>query len=564
MASIKAKLSSVELYVNQCGDDYSMIIHIANDVLSRAEKLYIITQEELEKISRQLNRAQRSYDDIEHKVNSYMQRMEDAADKIERCREEIDYIYHHPSTVTTTDEEGNETTEEVIDYDAIHAAEREMEAARSTYYLYENKCNDARMVLREAGYTVSRFQNTKYGIEAVTLSIQNDIYEIKKYIRAIEDEAEFNVYSLQCVIDSLQSYLASKAIFMPEGSYYKEFSSARISNSTLLNGINVDVSDTSGDEEIMSDTIDKSLSTEDKYDGHHFIDYASIEKNIAHWEATKKSDLIYAINMYLGDLGQTAASKEELEKVNQIIPNLIKNGAILVHQDRASKRFIHIMEDRYKTKTDVFRDSKKEISGGGSYTIEQRIVGSKKILGHVLDENAGSEISCCLVDDVSSIQNLVENYTGNYGSIISVFEMNKVKDSLVYCGGDSMDDLALCNIANSKIETFYKLKAYHGVVGLVDRPTLGAIPCDAAAKLIVAMRMGEHIDSVTKYMKITGKYVECMITKPVRFKEHISQVVLCPEKSPSKEELISLDLTKRIKEQKSVLWANNQGLIERL
>ena len=66
MASIKAKLSSIELYVNQCGDDYSTIIHISNDVLSRAENLYIITQEELEKISRQLNRVQRSYDDIEH------------------------------------------------------------------------------------------------------------------------------------------------------------------------------------------------------------------------------------------------------------------------------------------------------------------------------------------------------------------------------------------------------------------------------------------------------------------------------------------------------------------
>lgn len=233
MASIKAKLSSVELYTSQCGDDYSTILNIANDVLSRAEKLYIIVQEELEKISRQVNRVQRSYDDIEHKVNSYMQRMEDAADEIDRCSEEIDYIYNHPSTVTTTDEEGNETTEEVIDYDGIRAAERERDAARSTYNLYENKCDEARMVLREAGYTVSKFQNTKYGIEAVSRSIQNDIYEIKKYIRAIEDEAEFNIHSLQGVIDSLQSYLASKAIFMPEGSYYEEFASAGVGGSSF-------------------------------------------------------------------------------------------------------------------------------------------------------------------------------------------------------------------------------------------------------------------------------------------------------------------------------------------
>lgn len=232
MASIKAKLSSVELYTSQCGDDYSTILNIANDVLSRSEKLYIIVQEELEKISRQVNRVQRSYDDIQHKVTSYMQRMEDAAEEIDRCSEEISYIYSHPSTVTTTDDEGNETTEEVIDYDGIRAAERERDAARSTYNLYENKCDDARMVLREAGYTVSKFQNTKYGIEAVSRSIQNDIYEIKKYIRAIEDEAEFNIHSLQGVIDSLQSYLASKAIFMPEGSYYEEFASASVGGSS--------------------------------------------------------------------------------------------------------------------------------------------------------------------------------------------------------------------------------------------------------------------------------------------------------------------------------------------
>jgi len=244
MASIKAKLSSVELYTSQCGDDYSIILNIANDVLSRAEKLYIIVQEELEKISRQLNRVQRSYDDIQHKVTSYMQRMEDAANEIERLSEKIEYIYNHPSTVTSTDDEGNETTEEVIDYDAIRAAERERDAARSTYNLYENKLDEARMVLKETGYTVSKFQNTKYGIEAVSRSIQNDIYEIKKYIRAIDDEAEFNIHSLQGVMDSLQSYLASKAIFMPEGSYYEEFASVSVGGSSVIKGSTSSVEET--------------------------------------------------------------------------------------------------------------------------------------------------------------------------------------------------------------------------------------------------------------------------------------------------------------------------------
>ena len=352
---------------------------------------------------------------------------------------------------------------------------------------------------------------------------------------------------------------------MPEGSCYEEFSSAGISYSKSQNGINAKASDINRDKRELSDLLDGILSTEDNYEERCFIDHASIVNNIDNWEEAQKPVLKYAIDLYLEGLGQPAAGKEELEKVTQIIPNLMKNGAIVVHQDHANKSFVHIMEeDRYKTKTDVFRASKKEMQGGGSYTIAQRIDGSQKILGHMLDENAGSEISCCLVDSVESIPHLVENYTGNYGSIVSVFDTNKVRDSLVYCGGDSMDDLVICNTNNSKIEELYKSNGYHGVAGLVERPTLGAIPCDAAAKLIATMRAGEKIDSVAKYMEVTGKYPEVMITKEARFRKHVSQVVLCPNNGMNKEDLMSLEITKKIKEHKNILWANNQGILEKM
>ena len=99
--------------------------------------------------------------------------------------------------------------------------------------MYQDKHFNASVVFKEAGWVVSRFQNTEYGIEAVSGSIQNDIYETKKYIKAIQDEAEFNICSLKGVIDSLQNYLASKAIFMPEGSYYEEFASASVGGSSV-------------------------------------------------------------------------------------------------------------------------------------------------------------------------------------------------------------------------------------------------------------------------------------------------------------------------------------------
>lgn len=551
MASIKAKLSSIELYTSNCSDDYSLIINLGNDILSRSEKLYIWVQEELEKISRQVVRANRAYDEISDKVNYYTAMMKDAQDEIERCTDEIEDLYSHPTTITTTDDDGNETTQEVLDYAAIRTAERARDVARSTYESYRDKRAEASIVYRETGCLVSKFENTKRGIETVSRSIQNDIYEVKKFIKAIEEEAEYNLHSLQGVINSLQYYLSSKAIFMPDGSYYEEFASVKVGDKSFSNS---KASSIEGEEDIAIG----------RKGGHYFIDKKSIANNIINWEKNNKEVLVCAINQYLMDLGRVEASQEELEQVAQIIPNIIKNGAMVVHQDHARNSFEKIMNGRYKTKTDIFRDTKKETSGGGSYSIEQRIYGSKKLLGHEIDDNAGSEISCCLVDGVNSIPTLVENYTGNYGSIVSVFEWNKVKDALVYYGGDSMDDLVVCNAHNEKINTLYKSKNFHGVAGIVGKPTLGAIPYDAAAKLIVAMRSGERIESVEKYMTVTGKYIEVMPTKGMNFKEHVSQVVLCPLKDVRKEDLLNLTITKKIIEQKKVQWVNNQGALEEL
>lgn len=551
MASIKAKLSSIELYEIQSRDEYNLILNLANDILSRTERMYIWVQEELEKINRQVMRVNMAHDTISDKVDSYIASMEDARDDIDSYTDEIDYIRNHPTTITTTDDEGNESTQEVVDYAAIRVAERARDAARDTYDLYSNKLDEARIVHREASYLVNRFENIKRGIETVSRSIQNDIYEIKKFIKAIEDESEFNINSLQGVINSLQYYLSSISIFMPDGSYYEEFASAKVGNKSFSS------SKTNSIEDEKDSTIERK-------DESCFIDRNSITNNISNWEEKNRAVLVCAINEYLADLGQAEASQEELEQVAQIIPNIINNGAMLVHQDHARDNFEKIIEGKYKTKTDVFRDTKKEASGGGSYSIKQRIDGSKKLFGHELDDHAGSEISCCLVDSVDFIPILVENYTGNYGSIVSVFEWNKVKDSLVYCGGDSMDDLVTCNTYSEKINALYNSKNYHGVVGVVDNPTLGALPYDAAAKLIVAMRSGERIDSVKKYIQVTGKYIEGMLTKEVGFKEHVSEVVLCPKKAIQKEKLLSYDIINKIREQKNVQWVNSQGILEKL
>ena len=226
MGSIKATFSAVDVYASNCSNDYVAMINIANEILSRIEKLHTDVQEDYEKISKQIIRLQMMREEVATKVKSYEHKMNEAAAEAERWQSEIDYLYSHPDTVTSTDEDGNETTEEVYDYASISAAERKRDEAMEIYYLYREKYEAAYAVLREAESTLSRFETIKNAIHAVGESIQNDIYEIKKYISAIGDEAEHNTRSLQGVLGSLSIYVASKAMFMPAGAIYEDFASS--------------------------------------------------------------------------------------------------------------------------------------------------------------------------------------------------------------------------------------------------------------------------------------------------------------------------------------------------
>lgn len=223
MVSIKATFSSIEKFSSDSRNEYGAINNVAADLLSRVEHYEIVVDEEKTKISRQVTRMERMYDEIQSKVRRYQSVMEKAQADRERYSEEMDYIYSHPNTVTTTDDDGNEHTESVIDYDALNAASRARDEATSTYYTYSEKYDEATYVLHEASAMLHQCQNMKRAIELTLQAIQSDKFEIKKYIVAIGSEAEFNLQSLQGVITSLDSYLASKAIYMPTGSRYEEY-----------------------------------------------------------------------------------------------------------------------------------------------------------------------------------------------------------------------------------------------------------------------------------------------------------------------------------------------------
>ncbi len=225
MASIKAILSSLEMYFNQCSDNYATTFEISNDILSRAEEMRNEMESDYEKISAQIIRLQILLSDVEAKMNSYECKMNEAMEEAESCQAEIDYLYANPEIITTTDEDGNETTEEKYDYAAIAAAERQRDAALEEYHYYKEKYDNAKNAYREIQSTLNMFELTKNAIHEVSEYIQINIYECKKYLRYSVEEAEYNVRRLEGVIDSLQNYLASCSIYFPERAVSCDFSS---------------------------------------------------------------------------------------------------------------------------------------------------------------------------------------------------------------------------------------------------------------------------------------------------------------------------------------------------
>lgn len=225
MGSIITTYSSVVSYINSTSSEYSSILARANEIRSRVEKLYYEVQMDLESITRQIMCGQRMLEEIQNKVDRYQSLMEAAAAEVDRCNAEISYVLSHPITRTYTDNDGDSYTVKEIDEVALAYAKREKDRADGEYKIYRDKYNETNGVRYQVSATVSKFKEIKSGIEKVSQLIQSDIYEIQKYISAIENESEYNLRNLTNISDSLSAYLASKAINMPVGAVYSDYSS---------------------------------------------------------------------------------------------------------------------------------------------------------------------------------------------------------------------------------------------------------------------------------------------------------------------------------------------------
>lgn len=223
MGCIKAAVSAVIEYEETCEKDYADLLNLAAELLLRAEKMYGEVQTDYESISRQALRAQALVDEIERRMKAYEFQMDAAYSEAGTYAEQASYLRSHPAIISSTDSEGNVTTSAVYDEAGIRDAERNYDRAMGDYNDAVRRRDEAFAAYTEARSVLDYFNQIRDAIYAAAESIRSGIYEIKKYLRLMENEAAFNLQSLRAVISSLQAYLESQAVFLPAGAEYRAF-----------------------------------------------------------------------------------------------------------------------------------------------------------------------------------------------------------------------------------------------------------------------------------------------------------------------------------------------------
>ncbi len=225
MASMKVTLSALEKYAVSHRDGCTALLETAQMLHRTVAQMYHEVQESYNSICVQHARAFSLWEESASKEKAYQSMMLSAESERSRYSDEMSYISSHPVARTSTDTEGNVSTYYEVDRAALRAAESGRNMAHTMYLRHSESAGNAALLSRGSEQNVTRLGTLKQAICSVMQSIENDMYEIKKYIDALIDESQYNLYALGTATESVRDYLASKAIFLPNGANYEVYAS---------------------------------------------------------------------------------------------------------------------------------------------------------------------------------------------------------------------------------------------------------------------------------------------------------------------------------------------------
>ena len=164
MNAITTVLSSVGSFFDTTKNQYSLMLALADEILQQVNGMLVFVQGERSKIEKQILQVQIMEETISEKVYMY---------SVEAEYARSDDLYRH----------------------------------------WEEKYISAQAVQNAVEEQSEKIRQLATAIAAVADALERNVFEIRKYMSLIRDEAAYNVQSLMALVESIQTYVTSKEIF---------------------------------------------------------------------------------------------------------------------------------------------------------------------------------------------------------------------------------------------------------------------------------------------------------------------------------------------------------------
>ena len=200
---IHTTLSAIGRFSSSTQANYSNIISIANYVLSKAENIHVNLEDEKQKMIAQISKLQELNEDISLKVSKYQEAL-NSAEHYESICEDMYY---------------RARDDDDVDWDYISSLRDDWDDARREVSRLEDKVDTSTSIKSNINSNISQLENILNATNRILEASNNNIYEIKKHLSLLVDEANYNMSSLKGLLNSIEVYLSSMQ-FVSVGSEY--------------------------------------------------------------------------------------------------------------------------------------------------------------------------------------------------------------------------------------------------------------------------------------------------------------------------------------------------------
>ena len=200
---IHTTLSAIGRFSSSTQANYSNIISIANYVLSKAENIHVNLEDEKQKMIAQISKLQELNEDISLKVSKYQEAL-NSAEHYESICEDMYY---------------RARDDDDVDWDYISNLRDDWDDARREVSRLEDKVDTSTSIKSNINSNISQLENILNATNRILEASNNNIYEIKKHLSLLVDEANYNMSSLKGLLNSIEVYLSSMQ-FVSVGSGY--------------------------------------------------------------------------------------------------------------------------------------------------------------------------------------------------------------------------------------------------------------------------------------------------------------------------------------------------------